>query len=107
VDADRGGESGLPGRLGLTFVIDPDDVAAANADLFNTARTWTVTALSGGTTGTVNRAAPSFAIEFHHIGGTTRFAGSNHTPTDMVGTFTDTPGMFCSAGSSVSAVATK
>jgi hypothetical protein len=99
--------SGCPDGLTLTFDIDQDDVATANDDLFNMVSTWTVTALSGETTGNVNRAAPSFAIEFHHVGGTTQFAGGNHTPTDLVGTFTDTPGMFCSAGSSASAAATR
>jgi hypothetical protein len=98
---------GCPDGFTLLFDIDRDDAATANDDLFNIVSTWTVTALSGETTGNVNRAAPSFAIEFHHIGGTTLFAGGNHSPTDMVGTFTDTPGMFCSAGFSASAAATR
>ena len=99
---------GCPDGLSLTFDIDRDDAATSNDDGFTITSTWSVmTALSGETTGSVSRVAPSFAIEFHHIGGTTQFAGGNHSPTDMVGTFTDTPGMFCSAGFSASAAATR
>jgi hypothetical protein len=91
----------------LEFTIDQEDVQSATEERFTTTGTWSGWGSQGGTTGEVNQATRTVAIQFQEGSKTAELTGDNRTPPDLVGTFTDTEGLFGPAGCASPAVATQ